>query len=355
MLRNIPQLKKKTGTALVLSGGATKAFCFYLGVLRVLEEQGEDISSIIGTSAGAIAGGFFASGVSADTIISSLSRHKTYIPKHGKWVRPITASTLFRPMYGEAIRQSLTVLLRSLRFVTSLPWLLGRDIVAEAIDELVNSQTELIGLFNASELEYLFETLLPTQEFTHTDIDLYVTATVLDRPHLRAVFNGIYSFEDEVNTFITGVPLSRAIRASAAIPAVFEPVKIGDRYYVDGEVKQTLSADIGLGVSDRVIVAHVYQPLQSTGKRSVRDMGWLNVFKQSLFAVFYERIATWRYLYSQQNPSKEIIWIEPDPHDVEFFSAPDFSFRPEVQKLMIEKGANAALLALAKSPAAVHG
>ena len=290
---------------------------------------------------------FFASGVSADTLIASVSRKKLYVPDPTSRIKPITSSTLFKPLYRDIVRQYFTVLFRSVRFLFSLPWLLQRDILAEALDELVNSQTELTGFFDASELERLFETLLPTQDFSKTAIDFYVTSTDLDAPHQRAVFNHGYSFEDDVNKFMVGVPLSRAIRASSAIPGMFEPVKIGDRYYVDGEVKQTLSADIGIRLADRVIIAHVYQPLQMGAKQSVRNMGWVNIGKQSLFAIFKERIDTWHYLYTEQNPTKQLIWIEPDPEDVEFFTAPDFSFRPEVQKLMIEKGENAALKALA--------
>jgi hypothetical protein len=127
---------------------------------------------------------------------------------------------------------------------------------------------------------------------------------------------------------------------------MFEPVKIKGKYYIDGEVKQTLSADIGVRLADRVIISHTYQPVMLPSGSSVRDMGWVNILKQTLSIIFCERISVWRKIYEQQNPGKEIIWIQPEPDDIDFFLAPEFSFRPEVQKKMIKSGEVAALKAL---------
>ncbi|MBX3065074.1 MAG: patatin-like phospholipase family protein [Anaerolineae bacterium] len=346
-MRDIPQLNKKKGTALVLGGGAIKGFYYHLGVLKALEDAGEDITAIVGTSAGAIIGALAAGGISASTLMSSVGAKKLYSPERDIWVQPLTSVTLFKPIYHNYLRQYFSFLQESAKFIASFPRLIGRDIVNEALDRLIGNQTEIIGLFDPSALEKLLNVLLPTQNFAENNIDLYVTASFLDNPHQRAVFNGNYHFEDAENHFLTNIPISRAVRASSAIPGVFEPVKIGDHYYVDGEIKQTLSADIGIRIADRVIISHSYQPLHLNGTGSVREMGWLNVLKQGIYTVFYERINTWRNIYGQQNPGKAIIWIEPDPTDTEFFLAPEFSFRPEVQQLLIEKGMQAAQKALA--------
>jgi predicted acylesterase/phospholipase RssA len=162
------------------------------------------------------------------------------------------------------------------------------------------------------------------------------------------VFNGIYDFHHDHNEFMTDVPIHKAVRASISLPGMFEPVKIKNRYYIDGEVRQTLSMDIGLALADRIIISHTYHPLYLPSG-TVRDMGWLNILKQSLHIAFYERIASWRDFYTQQYPDKETLWIEPEPDDEEFFLAPEFSFRPEIQKKMIESGERAALRALEKA------
>lgn len=345
-MREIPQLEKKSsGCALVLSGGATKAFYFHLGVLKALRPV--DVATIVGTSAGAVLGAFIASGASVDTLLASLNQKKVYVPKFDSWVRTLTSSMLFRPKYRDITKQSLYTTWASLQFLLTLPRLFfHKDIVAEALDHLVTSQSHVSGFFDASALEDLFKSLLPTSNFRDLETDLYVVATGLDT-HKRAVFNGRYDFEDEANLFMTDVPIHKAVRASSAIPGMFEPVKIKGNYYVDGEIKQTLSADIAVRLSDCVIISHTYQPLcLNSGRASVRDMGWLNVLKQATSMVFQERIAVWRQIYQQQNPDKQLIWIEPNPDDVDFFLAPEFSFRPEVQKKMIKSGENAARRAL---------
>lgn len=341
-MREIRQLQKKPGIALVLSGGATKAFYFHLGVLKALHP--EPISAIVGTSAGSVIGAFIASGISVETLLTTLYQKQVYLPKFDTWIKTLTSTMLFKPKYMGVLGQSVQTGLAGLRFLASLPGLINKDILAEAIDQVLQSQSHTAAFFDSVALEDLFHSVLPSMDFSETDIDLYVTATALDR-HKRAVFNGVYDFEDGDNLFLRDVPMNKAVRASSAIPGMFDPVKIKGNYYVDGEIRQTLSADIGISLSDRVIVSHTYQPLQLPQGQSVAEMGWLNILKQSLSTVFYERIAIWRKIYEQENPDKAIIWIHPDPEDVDFFLAPEFSFRPEIQAKMIECGERAALRA----------
>lgn len=341
-MREIPQLRCKSGTALVLSGGATKAFYFHLGVLKVLGIEG--VSSIVGTSAGAVMGSFIASGIDLDTLENAIHQKQVYLPRFDTWMRTMTSNMLFRPQYSDVLRQTLATGWSGFRFVLSLPTLFNRDMLAELIDSLLHSQSHVAAFFDEGALEKLVEAALPSSNFADTEIDLYVTATALDRSQ-RAVFNAYYDFEDDHNLFMTGIPIHTAVRASSAIPGMFEPVRIAGRYFIDGEFKQTLSADVGIQVADRIIISHTYQPLQlKTG--TVRDLGWVNILKQSTFMMLRERIATWHEIYEREHPEKEIFWIEPDADDLEFFLAPEFSFRPEIQKMLIQTGERAALRAL---------
>lgn len=350
MRRELPQLHKKPGTALVLSGGATKAFYFHLGVVKVLGLS--DVTSIVGTSAGAIAGGLLAAGAELKTIIAGLSGKEIYLPRHQRTMRFMGSRLLFKPNRGHIALQGIETGLAALRFMLALPTMYNRDIVAEIVDRLYLSQQCAPAFFSASEIEALFKQVLPSGDFADLDYDLYITATALDS-HERAVFNRHFDFVDARNHFMCDVPVHKAIRASASLPGMFEPVKIKGKYYIDGEIKQSLSMDIGVALSDRVIVSHTYQPFMHEDGKSVRDMGWLNIVKQSIQIILYERIAVWRDIYEHQYPEKEIIWIQPDPEDMDFFLAPEFSFRPEVQKYIIRSGEIAAEKALER--AAVKG
>jgi NTE family protein len=346
MHRELPLLHKKPGTALVLSGGATKAFYFHIGALKVLNLH--DINSIVGTSAGAIVGGLIASGVSVDTVIASLNQKELYAPHFKKVIKKFTSTSLFKPNLSHLAIQGFFTTLAGVKFMLALPSLYHKqDIVAEFLDRLILSQQHATGFFDASELEILFKEILPSNDFSKTNIDLYVVATSLDRQE-RAVFNGLYDFKDPNNQFMTNVPIHKAVRASMSIPGMFDPVKINGKYYIDGEVKQTLSMDIGLALADRVIISHTYHPLFLPEAASVRDSGWLNILKQALQIAFYERISVWRDIYAQTYPEKQFIWIEPEEDDIHFFLAPEFSFRPEVQREMIRSGERAALRALSK-------
>ena len=342
MRRELPSLHKKPGTALVLSGGATKAFYFHIGVLKALKIQ--DITSVVGTSAGAIAGAVVASGINVDSLIASLYQNSVYVPRFGHVVKTLTSTMVFRPRIDQLALQGLYSALASVQFLMSLPFRCKQDIVAEFLDRLLLSQRHAPSFFEASELENYFRSVLPSNDFRNTDIDLYVTATSVDS-HERAVFNSVYDFEDDYNHFMTDVPIHRALRASSSIPGVFEPVKIKNKYYMDGEVRQTLSMDIGLALADRIVISHTYHPLY-LANGSVHDMGWFSILKQSLHIALYERITSWRDIYAAQYPDKEVIWIEPAPDDEVFFLAPEFSFRPEVQKQMVECGERAAIKAL---------
>ena len=58
---------------LALGGGGTRGAA-HVGVLRVLEKNGIKVDAIVGTSIGAIVGGFYCSGLSADDIEKILLR-----------------------------------------------------------------------------------------------------------------------------------------------------------------------------------------------------------------------------------------------------------------------------------------
>ncbi len=285
-----------------------------------------------------------ASGINVESLLASLYQNSVYVPRFDKVVETLTSTMVFRPRFDELALQGFYSTLAGVKFLLTLPFRCKEDIVAEFLDRLILSQRHAPSFFTANEMERFFRSVLPSNDFRNTDIDLYVTATSVDS-HERAVFNSMYNFQDDYNHFMTDVPIHRALRASYSIPGIFEPVKIKDRYYMDGEVRQTLSMDIGLALADHVIVSHTYHPLYLT-EGSVHDMGWFNITKQALHIALYERICSWRDIYAAEYPDKQVIWIEPSPDDEVFFLAPEFSFRPEIQKQMVECGERAALKAL---------
>lgn len=52
----------------------------------------------------------------------------------------------------------------------------------------------------------------------------------------------------------SGVPLNLAVAASCAVPAVYPPVTIGGRRYMDGGVRSATNADLAVGASVVIVL-----------------------------------------------------------------------------------------------------
>ncbi|MCA9911277.1 MAG: patatin-like phospholipase family protein [Anaerolineae bacterium] len=121
MRREIPQVHKKPGTALVLSGGATKAFYFHLGVLKALGVN--DVTALVGSSAGAMVAALVAMGTSVDQLIRAVYEREIYVPHLDRIEKSFDSSLLFRLDAYNLARQSAYTGLEALRFFASLPLL----------------------------------------------------------------------------------------------------------------------------------------------------------------------------------------------------------------------------------------
>ncbi len=229
--------------AFVGSGGATKGIA-HLGVLKAMEEIGIAPDIFVGASAGAIAGAFFAQGFTADQMVD--------------W---------FRPFYR---RQDPASAMKGRHFV-GLPnraqwrspgWLLS-------------------GLFSIDRFERFLAERLPENDFRRLERTLLVTAADVDG-HGRVVFG--QGYRDDV-------PISQAVAASSCVPILFRPYRIGNRFYVDGEVVRTLSVDLAVEAgADVVIISNVYRPhVTRPHERSLVHGGVTAVARQALNIILNEK------------------------------------------------------------------
>lgn len=69
------------------------------------------------------------------------------------------------------------------------------------------------------------------------------------------------------------VPISQAVQASSALPGLFPPVEIDDKYYVDGALKKTMHASVALedGV-DLLICLSPLVPFNATAPQVAKVM-----------------------------------------------------------------------------------
>src|SRR5690606_11631227 len=110
------------------------------------------------------------------------------------------------------------------------------------------------------------------------------------------------------------VPISEAVAASCTVPGMFRPIDIGGRYYVDGEVARTLSADIAVEAgANVVIISNIYRPERHIEpRRSIARSGMHRVLRQSLSTLLTEKERRGIELLSKRHPHVTFIDIAPD-------------------------------------------
>ena len=212
------QARCASGTALVLSGGGAKGLA-HIGVLRVLDSLGIRPDFIVGSSMGAIVGALYASGRSPREIDSLF--------------RVLPASSF---LSGD--RQALPRALGPLKPL--IAW--------EQTEHGLELQRAAVN--DAAINAWLDAALLPGNlaargNFCRLPIPFYAVATDLARR---------IPIPDSTGD------LAQAVRASMAIPLVFEPVQEGGRYLADGGLSANTPAAVArrLG-AQHLIISEMYQ------------------------------------------------------------------------------------------------
>jgi NTE family protein len=229
--------------AFVASGGASKGIA-HVGVLKAMEELGLTADIFVGASAGAIAGAFYSQGLSTDQMVD--------------W---------FRPPWRRVEREGA---------------MKGRYFLGAPNRRQWGSPGYLFsGLLSIDPFERFLRRRLPRNDFRALDKTLLVTAADVDGRG-RVVFGQGYRQD---------VPISQAVAASSCVPVLFRPYRIGDRYYVDGEVVRTLSIDLAVEAgADVVIISNVYRPhISRHSSPSLVHRGGAAVARQMLNIILSEK------------------------------------------------------------------
>jgi len=178
----------KKNVALVLSAGGARG-CAHIGAIRILEQQGFHITSVAGTSMGALIGGIYASG---------------QLPQFEEWISSLDMLEVL----------SLT------DFSISKKGLVKGEKVIKRIKEIV-----------------------PSRKIEELPIPFCAVAT--------DILNGS-------ETVFTEGDLFEAIRASIAIPTVFQPHIIDNRYFVDGGITNPIPVNrVSRSGDDLLVVVNV--------------------------------------------------------------------------------------------------
>lgn len=205
---------------LVLGGGGAAGVA-HVGVLKVLEERNIPVDMIAGTSMGAIVGGLYASGMSADEL--------------EKTVKSLEWLSLFddrQPRAEQRFHQkeSNSGFFRS--FELGL-----QDKKLKAPSGLVTGQKLMF------ELRRLFTPVSHIQNFDQLPIPFRAVAT---------------DIESGAPVILQQGNLAQSVRASMAIPGIFSPVRINGRLLVDGFVSNNVPVDVARTMgADILIVVNI--------------------------------------------------------------------------------------------------
>ncbi|MDP5105852.1 MAG: patatin-like phospholipase family protein [Polaribacter sp.] len=276
---------KQPKIGLVLSGGGAKGFA-HIGVLKEIDKAGIQLDYIGGTSMGAIVGGLYAAGYSADqieTIVKEtdfLSLVRDQLPR--------SSETFFEKEYGENTMITLPVR----KGVIGLP---------KAISKGQNVLNLLIELFDS---------LDGNQDFKTLSVPFFCVATDVETGGQVLLEKG-------------SLPL--ALRASGSFPTLLNPVAIGGKLLVDGGIANNFPISImkSKGI-DIVIGSDVEGKLYKKEK--------LN----SAVSIMSQIMSYQMYNKTKKEKENIDVYIHPDISD---FSVVDFDKKDEILKIGIDEAA----------------
>lgn len=198
---------------LVLGGGGAKGGA-EVGVLKVLEEVGIKPDYIVGTSIGSIVGGLYAAGYSADELDQLFCQQE--------WLSLLTDRR--EDLGGEPFKQ-----------VDGVTYIFGFPVI--------DTNNMAFGVLKGEKVEQAIDSMLSQKNcstFKHLAIPFCCVAssmTTMEEVDLKAG------------------KLSRAIRASMAIPGLFKPVEIEGRQLVDGGLMNNLPVDVAKEMGADFVIA----------------------------------------------------------------------------------------------------
>ncbi|MBE2258781.1 MAG: patatin-like phospholipase family protein [Candidatus Accumulibacter sp.] len=319
---------ERSKIGLALAGGGPVGGIYEVGAMAALAEalDGVDFTDFdiyVGVSSGAFISAAVANGLAPATLARMLVENDTddvFDPE-----------MLLRPAFGEYVRRALSVpvlMWSSLRQYLSDPWHLR---LVESFQGL--SHAIPTGVFNNAGIDHLLSKLLSTggrsNDFRRLKHRLFLVATDLDTG--ESVAFGSEGHDD--------VPISVAVQASAALPGLFPPVKIGERYFVDGALIKTLHASVALHQGAELVIcinplvpfdsrlAAQRSPPHTAAPAHLVEGGLPVVLAQTFRAIIHSRMRTGMDRYRHEFANADVVLFEPTRDDAEMFFTNVFSYR----------------------------
>lgn len=393
-----------TRPALIFSGGASKAAAFHIGVCLALRDKGfsfvgglakhpapanslpwpapkyhpHQISDYVGSSAGALIVTMLAAGISIESIINSFSIDTNFkIPGEHPELPKIHYRDMLAIQWPKA-----SSLFKSFQ---------QNPIFGRTLESMVLKNLRLPGFFSTRGLaDYLRKHVLPTERFNELKANLFVIGTQLD--HSRKIIFGRYGTEktfDEYFQYASNASISDAVGASMSLPPIYAPYLVKheggkERYYIDGEIRETLSTHVGKDNGcDLLICSYTHQPYHyKEDIGSLNNYGISAIVIQALYQAIEQKVygakrahqhklvvmnTVAEFFREKKYPEKDLdellhrlesrldfnrkvhyVFIHPEPKDRMMFFGEHFTLNPQTLQNVVTVGYKRAMTELRK-------
>ena len=316
--------RSRPRVGLALAGGGPLGGIYEVGVLLALADSLDgidfnDLDVYVGVSSGGFVAAALANG------ISPTQMYRLFIDDGAD--AALTPGVFLRPALSEFAQRAASV--PQLAWRATVQWLSDpfRRGTMAWVSTLAHAMPT--GLFDNRSigdfLRRLFTAAGRTDDFRKLRRKLYLVATNLDT-------GSSVTFGERGRDH---VPISTAIEASAALPGLFPPVRIGGEYFVDGALNKTLHASVALDEgADLVLCVNPLVPFDSSGAgrdghltvKKLSQGGLPLVLSQTFRAIIHSRMKVGMENYRTQYPHADVVLFEPDREDSDIFFASIFSY-----------------------------
>lgn len=305
-------IKRTNKVGLALSGGAIEGFLYQIGVIHGLNQALThrhlgDVDAVSGVSSGSIAGSMVVGNIPIEEVLKSLHGKKAKVP-------PIRISTLFDFAGFQILRRFISVSL-NMRTTPISQWL----------NRLASSVPT--GFFKGNKLEEYFEECTKAygagERFSDLDRRFFVGVT--DQDSFKHVTFGKPPFEH--------IPISAAVRASAALPPLYVPKTINGRNYIDGQITRSCNLESVIEAGSRLVfIIDPLKPFQSHTAGSADKEGGFYGIIQMTKALVSTRFEASLKAMGERYPDVDFMVFQPDEECAKLMSGSPLKakFRTEI-------------------------
>ncbi len=307
---------------LALAGGGPLGAVYEVGAIAALHDALPTLDftrlhSYVGVSAGAFVTAGLANGITPREMV------QLFIENEGEDGDALAPGVFMRPALREYASRIATLPGAALATM----WASARALKpSRALSELQRLSAVIpTGLFDNRAIERAMRALLSkpgrTNDFRELKSKLFLIATDLDSG--ETVEFG--------SAAMNHVPISQAVQASAALPGMYTPVKIGARHYVDGALNKTMHASSALNAGAKLVICiNPLVPFNSTvaarAQSHLVERGLPTVLSQTFRALIHSRLEKSIASYATSHPDAKLIVLEPSKGDADLFFSNLFSY-----------------------------